>query len=381
MAMLQAEGVPLPFCAEPPGGSAMKGEVVYLYAFDVAYEIVTSRVQEILATKPFPFTIRTERTFPRDVPLYQPLAIELPPLPAQMRSRPVHVLIRVYSLGVVTVAFRVGFETELTGELSSFHRATLEDGRTLDEVARGICAEVYKNLREFMIRGTQPSEPEAYTVFCLTEMAGVEDVNQWLRHNRRAIAGLLSETAPERISENQVREALRIRRSFENTDVVVIDWDAALVVDLGGYVEDVLYVLELANLQLEEFRVMDRGLDRYLDQSYEQLERVRWPFLGGSAGVLRALRRFRVDLTKLADEVTHITKFFGDWYLARVYLGARDRFYLDHWRQSVEQRLAQVDQLYTVVQSEIYERRMFWLELIIVFLFIIDVLALFFWRR
>jgi hypothetical protein len=359
----------------------VRGEVVYLYAFDVAYEIVTSRVREILATKPFPFTIRTEHTFPRDVPLYRPLAIELPPLDARMSDRPVHVLIRVYSLGVVTVTFRVGLEAETLDELFPFHRATLEDGRTLDAVARATCAEVYKSLQQFLIRGTQPSEPEAYTVFCLTEIAGVEDVHQWLRHQRRDVAGLLSETASRRISENQVREALRIRRSFETTDIVVIDWDAALVVDLNGYVEDVLYVLELANLQLEEFRVMDRGLDRYLDQFHDQLDRVRWPFPAGSGGVLRALRRYRVDLTKLADEVTHITKFIGDWYLARVYLAARDRFYLDHWRQSVEQRLAQVDQLYTVVQSEIYERRMFWLELIIVFLLVIDVLALFFWKR
>ena len=35
---------------------------------------------------------------------------------------------------------------------------------------------------------------------------------------------------------------------------------AALVVDLTGYVDDVLYALELANLQLEEFRVMDQRL-------------------------------------------------------------------------------------------------------------------------
>ena len=58
---------------------------------------------------------------------------------------------------------------------------------------------------------------------------------------------------------------LRIQRSFENSDLTVIDWDAALVVNLTGYVDDVLYALELANLQLEEFRVMDRRLDDYLD--------------------------------------------------------------------------------------------------------------------
>ena len=47
----------------------MKGEVVYLYAFDVANEIITPRVQEILSEKPFPFEIRMDRTLPKDVPL------------------------------------------------------------------------------------------------------------------------------------------------------------------------------------------------------------------------------------------------------------------------------------------------------------------------
>ena len=112
-------------------------------------------------------------------------------------------------------------------------------------------------------------------MFCLTDLDGETDVNAWLAEHRRDVAGLLTETAAEQLSEAQVNEVLRIQRSFENTDLAVIDWDAALVVDLTGYVDDVLYALELANLQLEEFRVMDRRLDAYLDRAYEDLERRR----------------------------------------------------------------------------------------------------------
>jgi hypothetical protein len=57
----------------------MKGEVIYLYAFDVANEINTSRVQEVLSEKPFPFEIQMDRTLPKDMPLYKPLAIQPPP--------------------------------------------------------------------------------------------------------------------------------------------------------------------------------------------------------------------------------------------------------------------------------------------------------------
>ena len=207
-------------------------------------------------------------------------------------------------------------------------------------------------------------------------LRGDGHANLWLVENRRAVAGLLSETPAEKLSEAQVNEVLRIQRSFENTDLAVIDWDAALVVDLTGYVDDVLYALELANLQLEEFRVMDNRLDRYLDRAYEDLDRRPLPLFGGANKVLRQLRRFRVDVAKLTDEVTHITKFFGDWHLARVYLGARDRFYLDQWRTSVEQRLAQLDKLYSVAHSEMNEQRMLWLEIIIVIFFAIDLVIL-----
>ncbi len=252
----------------------MKGEVVYLYAFDVANEIITSRVQEILSEKPFPFEIRMDRTLPKDMPLYKPLAIEPHPLPARLHGAPVRLLIRVYDVGVVTVMMRAAFETGALADLMPFHNPKLENGLTLDAVALKLCAEVCDSLKDLLVGRTEfPPPPEAYTVFCLTDLGGVNDANRWLGEQRREVAGLLTETAADQLSEAQVTEVLRIQRSFENTDLAVIDWDAALVVDLTGYVDDVLYALELANLQLEEFRVMDRRLDAYLDRAYEDLER------------------------------------------------------------------------------------------------------------
>jgi hypothetical protein len=355
----------------------MKGEIVYLYAFDVANEILTPRVPEILSEKPFPFEIRMDRTLPKDMPLYKPLAIEPQPLASKLHGAPVRLLIRIYDVGVVTVMMRVAIEVNALNELMPFHNPKLENGLTLDTVAEKLCAEVCDNLQDSIVgRMAFPPPPEAYTVFCLTDLGGLKDANVWLAEQRRAVAGLLTETTSEKLSESQVAEVLRIQRSFENTDLAVIDWDAALVVDLSGYVDDVLYALELANLQLEEFRMMDQRLDKYLDRAYQDLERRPMPVFGAANKVLRQLRRFRVDVAKLADEVTHITKFFGDWYLARIYLGARDRFYLDQWRASVEQRLAQLDKLYSVAHAEVNEQRMLWLEIIIVIFFAIDLLIL-----
>jgi hypothetical protein len=308
------------------------------------------------------------------------MAVEAP-FDAKIAGQPVRVAVHVFDVGVVSIVLRVGCDCATIADLQLLRDPTLDDGRPLDRVAAEICGAVYRDLDGALINATPPGEPEGYTAICLSNLNGTTDVAAWLAGQRRAIAGLLAGLDPDRLSDAQVAETLRLQWSLERDGLVVIDWDAALVVDLTGAAEDVLYVLEVANLQLEEFRTMDRTLDRYLDRVYTDLGRRGAGLFGPPGALLRKLRWFRVDLTKLADEVTNITKFVGDWYLARVYLGARERFHLDHWRGSVERRLAQIDELYTVSRTEVFERRLLYLEILMAAFFAIDLIAILWWRR
>lgn len=354
----------------------MKGEVVWFYAFDVANEIHRERVEEVLAEKPAPFMIRRDHTTPRDVPFHQPLSVE-PDLKLVVNGSPARVQVRIYEVGVVSIAVRIGFEQSTLTDLIPFHHPTINGRQSLDQFATELCNKVTVQIAGAMERAAPTSEPEAYTAFCITDLRAGQDTSAWLEANRREVAGLLADLPAANLSESQIGEVLRHQRTCETTDLVVIDWDAALLIDLKEYIDDTLYVLELANLQLEEFRALDRMLDRYLNEAYEHLEkRERW-MLGRSSAVIRKLRWFRVDLTRLADEVTNITKFIGDWHLARVYESAKDRFHIDEWRKSVEQRLRQLDELFSVVHSEIAERRMLVLEMVVVILILIEVVNTF----
>jgi hypothetical protein len=354
----------------------LKGEVVYLFAFDVANEIQTSRVSDVSEFRLVSADVRVDHTYPKDVPLYKPLAVEPTSFGATLRGSRVGVTLRIFEVGVISVVARIPVEASCLDELMSWHTQRLDDGSSLDRAARKLCSDACKSLVDVMIHSSAPSEPEAYTIFCLTQLDGISDVSVWLAEQRGSVAGLLAETHSEKLSDAQVNESLRVQRSFSRTDATVIDWDAALLVDLDGYVDDVLYVLELANLQLEEYRQMDRRLDAYLTRAYEDVQRKQLGIFGSYTQMLRKLRLFRVDVTRLSDEVSHIGKFFGDWFLARVYIGASERFYLDHWRNSIEQRLDQLDKLYNVVNNEVMNRRLLWLELLIVVFFAIDLLLL-----
>src|SRR5580658_6193063 len=163
--MKQELVLPIPAHREsrPTGtGKALKGEVVYLYAFDVANEIITPRIREILSEKPFPFEIRQDRTLPKDMPLYKPLAIEPRPLSARLQGFPVRLLIRIYDVGVVTVMMRVPFEADALADLVPFHNPKFDNGESLDLEASKLCAQVCESLKDSIVSPAEtPLPPEA----------------------------------------------------------------------------------------------------------------------------------------------------------------------------------------------------------------------------
>jgi len=61
----------------------------------------------------------------------------------------------------------------------------------------------------------------------------------WLKANRRQIASLLTEEKdPALLSDQEVEESTGKYFSYYDQDVVVIDWDAALIVDEPRFFED-----------------------------------------------------------------------------------------------------------------------------------------------
>jgi len=131
----------------------------------------------------------------------------------------------------------------------------------------------------------------------------------------------------------------------------------------------------LANLQLAELEAYDRILDNSLERAYRDLT-VR-PMRGRTA-ILRELREIRIDLARFSDELSNITKFFGDWHLARIYQNISARFHLADWHKTIDDKLQTLDDLYQLLNHDQTNRWMLILEVTIVLLFIIDLVILFF---
>ncbi|MBI2363356.1 MAG: hypothetical protein HYV15_08260 [Elusimicrobia bacterium] len=363
----------------------MKGEVVYLYAYDIAYEIDLERARGALAQAEFREPTQS-KTLPRDYPFYKPLVFSKDPVQVEtvLGVLTVRREAKLFSIGGVSIMLRVSFDVPGFGELNRYHNPALEGGGHLDDAAGAFAEEVLQAIRPFAVRPADGrGDPEAYTVFCLSEPAPSgtgKTAEMWLEEWRGEVAGLLTEEeAFDRLSDAEVHETTKHAYSYTADDLLVVDWDAALLLDPTGGSHDALYILEVANLQLNELQIYDGILEKTLDQAYDDLElySLNPPLLSGPGEILKRLKVVFIDLARFSDELTNTAKFFGDYHLARLYMGCRERFHLQEWEASLERKLERLDGLYKRLQDDQNNRRMILLEVAIVVLFVIDIVGIF----
>jgi hypothetical protein len=370
---------------KPARPALLSGEVVYLFAFDIAYEMNRLPVRELLGQPVAQFVLDASKRGPRQLFFYRPQMVRLPPLERLGPRGPIRLQrsIKLLPVGAISITVRVPFAVQSLDELVMYHDLRFSDGSFLYDQVRALADEVRSELMPCLIRPLERvGDEEAYTVFCMNgPLQGTDGADlgsaQWLIDNRRDVAALLTEeTDPRHLSDQEVEESTAKYYSYYDRDLVVIDWDAALVIDEPRYFDEVLYIMELANFQLAELEAYDRILDGAVDRSYRDLSSAGGWRRQNSAGVQKQLREIRVDLARLSDELSNITKFFGDWHLARIYKGLSDRFHLGDWHHTIDQKLQTLDDLYQILRTDQTNRTMLLLEVTIVLLFIIDLVVL-----
>jgi len=358
------------------------GEVVYIYAFDVAYEMTRQPVRELLGQPVAQFVVDASKRSPRQLFFYRPQMVRLPPLERIGPHGLVRVerVIKLLPVGAISISVRVPFEVPQVEGLVAYHDLQFSNG-SLNEEVRCLAEEVRNELASHYVRPvSQLAEEEAYTVFCiespvLTEEGAALSAENWWRANRRAVASLLTqEPEIDLLSKQEAEESTGRFLSYYQRDLVVIDWDAALIIDEPQNFDETLYVMELANLQLAELEAYDRILDDSLDRAYRDLGARP---TRGRASILRELREIRIDLARFSDELSNITKFFGDWHLARIYENISARFHLSDWHRTIDKKLQTLDDLYQLLNHDRINRWMLILEVTIVLLFVIDLVILF----
>lgn len=360
-----------------------RGEVVYIFAYDLAYEMKRQPIPSLLGQPLSQFTVDTSKRTPRSGFFYRSRTAQLPEIERMSSHGTLRMQrsVKILPVGAISITVRVPLECSSLQEMVAYHDLKFTDGRSLTEDVRQLANEVREELHPYLIKpNADLNEDEAYTVFCINAPLQTPDGKilsgeDWLHDNLRSVAALLTEeAAPENLSDQEADESTGRYLSYYDSDLVVVDWDAAMIVDEPRYRDEIIYIMELANVQLAELEAYDRILDGAVEQSYRDVTARRFHRIIGPVAQFQELR---VDMARITDELSNTTKFFGDWHLARIYQLLSSRFHLSDWHRTVEDKLKTLDEIYQLLKSQQSNRWMLVLEVTIVLLFVLDLVVLF----
>src|SRR5436309_14877352 len=99
------------------------GEVVYIYAFDVAYDMTRRPVRELLGQPVAQFVVDASKRSPRHLFFYKPQMVRLPALERIGPRGAVRVerIVKLLPVGAVSITVRVPFAVNQIEDLVAYH--------------------------------------------------------------------------------------------------------------------------------------------------------------------------------------------------------------------------------------------------------------------
>jgi len=222
--------------------------------------------------------------------------------------------------------------------------------------------------------GAKMETSEEFTVYQVSGYSG--DPELFLKKHPAKIASLLKSEKLE-LDEKEIEYTLSFQFKYVKDDLIILDWDGAVLFDPKGDFEESIDLLQLANFQLLRYRALDEDLDERLKKVYRLIqpdEKKSW--------WARLVSR---DVTQSFKEVIHIRtqsiaqfealdrdiKLIGDWYSARVYSLLSKKFKFDDWHNTIKEKLDSLEDIYSIASENLGMSRSKLLESIEIVGFII----------
>jgi len=358
-------------------------EYVRFVLFDVGRSIDLTKAASVLPGRQGSRAVKRRNT-PDSLSLPKTLCVSLEkdafgaPSPAGYSG--VEATAKLYDEGVISLAVRVRLSARLTDLHSLGKRLFLLGGkeRTVDEFIEERFNDLHGRLKPAITSDDpifEPPEREDYSAFCVSDWGRLAP-DKYIAKNDHLIAALLEgESETTTLHDFQVKKSLANPFCYSSEDLAIFDLDHCLILDRSQDWEDILIIAEHATYQLLELRVLDRLLDRWLDEAekdvraYYTQSRRKY----GRKARIRALpvkfarlQSLRLDALFILENLENSAKIIGDYFLGQIYLHLGRIFSVEGWTRSVERRLDALQDVYEIVKSDKNEHTMIVLEIIFI---------------
>ena len=350
-----------------------RGRVLLQRFFDIADAIALPQAEALVAQmsrKPR-FSGSTRHIQLPSAPLEMGLGQRLCGLPGWPHA---DTTVRLYDVGALVLTFSVELPPDTHGEaLIALAQKIDAAEESITAAARPLAEEIGRAVAQ----ACKPNEAnhglvEEYTIFYLqaTEPMGDADMLCGAVDIPRLLLGEV-----DNIATRERTQLMHAAFSYRPDDLVVIDWNAALVLDPSGGV-DVPELLELASMQLLELRAYDNLVGRSLDNLYEELEKEKTSYFRSArfSRLSRSIMRRFVEVVEITERIDNSLTFLGDTWLARLHRAAVAEFGIPHWQRQLRNKLDVLRQINELLVDQISAQKSFNIEAAVVGLILIEIL-------
>ncbi len=236
------------------------------------------------------------------------------------------------------------------------------------ELREALIDECHKLIKK---RGGKFEVSEEYSIAIVAGYEG--EPEQFFEYDSKIASFLKSERLP--LDEQEVEHTLSSQIKYANNDLVIVDWDGAFIFDPNGEYESIAELLQIANLQLLRYRILDQDLDERLKKVAKMVR-----LHSGKTTIFknkeleesfREVIRLRTSSIVEFEALDHEIKLIGEWYPARLYDLAARKMKFDGWKVSIKEKLDSLEDIYSIIAENFSMSRTYFLEFIQILLFFV----------
>lgn len=357
----------------------MLGEVIYSYFYDIAdridFDLLIKRVKDL----DFLFLQEKGKNIPEGIkPFEFPLILNLNEENIALDRSILRAKIQaiIYSVGAIGIRIRIPIYKEAV--------KTIEDltfSRKFEDKTKEIALSARRNVDKLLSRYIKIKEKdtfETYRVYFLKM-----DPNEFIDDHRKWIAGiLLNESKFDQLSDEYVDKTLARKLSYYSNDAIFVDWDATFIISNSDNYEDELITIDTSNIQLLEYRVYQKEVDKMIDSINDKLKNLQvdiWKILLVRRNLIKLstdISDFYTEYKSMIDDVNKIIMSFGDWYIARLYSLLSDSFKLRDIEFRLEETFDMLIRIRDFINDQVSEDTSSFLEFIVILLFVIEIILI-----
>jgi hypothetical protein len=155
----------------------------------------------------------------------------------------------------------------------------------------------------------------------------------------------------EILDASEIQDILVSRVSYSKGDLTLVDWEAAIIFAPAGDFQSDVELLKIGNYQLLRYRILDQSTEEILQTINKIFKQRKFPALGPTRGTLRDIVSHRLELMLSFEHNEQNLLLIGDWYTAKLYHLISDEFYLNNWKEAVQTKLDNLENIIQTIQE------------------------------